>query len=380
MLTGYWHCEFPPPNRHSDGDSWYLALSQGQLVFSGSQQLSWQGLFKIFQRYVPHLRSEDAQQSIAALRQWFVADSQALQSASFPYLLDELYRLNLINPSQVERALRLKILADCDAYLFDRPGQAQFLPLPQLHTQSPIAGFDVEGLLSEVMERQAWWNKLKMQIPSMDSIPVLNREVLHLSHFTAEQKQRLEDLVYSGKTLNDIAVASAQDTLEIAKVFAKLLNQGLITFKSSTQSAIPEIVVVDDSPVLLRQFESLVSSWGYAVSTFSNPIDALRMLSRTNPTLIFLDINMPEVTGFDLVKQIRRYPDLDTVPLVMLTAERTLSNNWRARWSGCKFLTKPLAPHEVPQFQMELRMLLAELAPLQQFTPLEKIYHTTTSY
>ncbi|MCG8362671.1 MAG: hypothetical protein MJA27_04965, partial [Pseudanabaenales cyanobacterium] len=44
----------------------------------------------------------------------------------------------------------------------------------------------------------------------------------------------------------------------------------------------------------------------------------------------------------------------------------TLSNNWRAQWSGCQFLTKPLTPKEVPDFQVELRMLLEELAPLHR--------------
>lgn len=371
MLTGYWHCEFPALNRHSQGNSWYLALSQGRVIFSGSQQLCWQDLFNVFQRYVPHLRSEDAKQSIAVLEQWFTLDQHPPRSVLFPALLSELYKLNLISPLQVERALRLKILADCDAYLFDRPGHAQFLPLPQLQTQSPIAGFEIEDLWSEAMERQAWWHKLQTQIPSLNTVPVLNREAVSASNFTIEQKQRLEALVSHGKTLNDIAFSSAQDALEIAKVFAKLINQGLVTCRSLTHPSVPEIVVVDDSPVLLRQFESLVTGWGYGVKCFANPTDALQTLSSSSPTLIFLDINMPDVTGFDLVKQIRRCPDLDAVPLVMLTAERTLSNNWRARWSGCKFLTKPLIPNEVPQFQLELRMLLTELAPLQPASPLE---------
>lgn len=386
MLTGYWHCKFPASDSSSDSRSWYLALSQGRVIFSGTQQPSWTDLTQVLQRYVPQLRSEDAVQSLARLGQWFGADHYAPRSLPFPHLLNELYKLDLITPPQVERALRLKILADCDTYLFERSGHAEFLPLPQLHSQSLLPGLAIEELLSEAMERQSWWSRLRTQIPSMGSMPVLNRGAVTDSHFTIEQKQRLEALVASGKTLDNIAFVSAQDDLEIAKVFAKLINQGVISLRTTPLSepevvletapeaapATPEIVVVDDSPVLLRQFESLVAGWGYVVKSFSNPIDALQTLSsKSQPTLIFLDINMPDVTGFDLVKQIRRFPDLDSVPLVMLTAERTLSNNWRARWSGCKFLTKPLTPSEVPQFQMELRMLLAELAPLQSFNPVK---------
>ena len=376
MLTGYWHCDFSAFSSSNNESLWYLALSQGRVIFSGSQQLSWAALFQVFQRYSLHFRSDDVKQSVASLDQQIVLDRSVSQSMLVPHLLNELHKLNLISPPQVERALRLKVLADCDTYLFDRPGYAQFLPMPQLPNQSPIAGFEIEGLLSEAIERHAWWHKLQTQIPSMNSIPVLNREAMSASNLTIEQRQRLELLISSGKTLNDIAFVSAQDTLEIAKVFAKLSNQGLVRFKSSREPVTPEIIVVDDSPVLLKQFERLVSSWGYIVKSFSHPTEALQALPRSQPALIFLDINMPDVTGFDLVKQIRRCPDMDSVPLVMLTAERTLSNNWRARWSGCKFLTKPLDPNEVPQFQMELRLLLAELAPLQSLDS----YEHTPSY
>jgi len=381
MLTGYWHCQFPGFNQNSDTNDdahlWYLALSQGRVIFSDNQQISGQALFTIFQRYLPHLRGDDARQSLTALEQWFVSETQRSRSPLLPHLLSELYKLNLVSPPQIERALRLKILADCDTYLFDRPGQAQFLPMAHLQSQSPIAGFEIENLLSEAIERQAWWHKLQTQIPSMDSVPILHREAMRASNLTIEQQHRLELLVSSGKTLNDIAFVAAQDALEIAKVFAKLINQGLVSLKSTFSLTVPEVVVVDDSPILLKQFESLVTSWGYSVKSFSRPADALQSLRTANPTIIFLDINMPDVTGFDLVKQIRRFPDLDSVPLVMLTAERTLSNNWRARWSGCKFLTKPLIPDEVPQFQMELRMLLAELAPLQSSTRVSS--HSTES-
>jgi DNA-binding response OmpR family regulator len=103
------------------------------------------------------------------------------------------------------------------------------------------------------------------------------------------------------------------------------------------------------------------------VRAFNNPSIALQTLSSSNPAVIFLDINMPEISGFDLIKQIRRQPALSTVPLVMLTAEKTLSNNWRSRLSGCRFLSKPLTVDEIPHFQMELRMLLAEFIPLYQY-------------
>ncbi len=83
----------------------------------------------------------------------------------------------------------------------------------------------------------------------------------------------------------------------------------------------------------------------------------------SKPVVIFLDINMPGASGFDLIKQIRRQPQLSSIPLVLLTAEKTVSNQWRAQWASCKFLAKPRTPAEIHVFQTELRQMLGEIAP-----------------
>jgi hypothetical protein len=48
---------------------------------------------------------------------------------------------------------------------------------------------------------------------------------------------------------------------------------------------------------------------------------------------------------------------------VLLTAEKSVSNQWRAQWANCKFLAKPRTPAEVPTFRTDLRQMLFEIAP-----------------
>ncbi|MCY7337001.1 MAG: response regulator, partial [Chamaesiphon sp.] len=88
---------------------------------------------------------------------------------------------------------------------------------------------------------------------------------------------------------------------------------------------------------------------------------ALASIVELEPAAIFIDINMPGISGFELVKQIRIQPQLATIPLVILTGEQKLSNRWRAQWSGCDFLTKPLASADVEGFQVRLEELLVKL-------------------
>jgi CheY-like chemotaxis protein len=127
---------------------------------------------------------------------------------------------------------------------------------------------------------------------------------------------------------------------------------------------VPRILIVDDSAVLLKQFGDLLKSWGYQVCLVNEAKDAVRKIEDFRPSMVFMDINMPEISGFDLIKQIRRQPTLTTLPLVLVTAENNMANSFRAKWANCRFLAKPRASNETKEFREQLRLLLREFAPL----------------
>lgn len=360
-MTGYWLFKFPSLSGTNINNSWYLGLCQGKVVFSGNQHLNWQELLKIFQRYIARLQKADVRKVIEEWQQQVIQEKWPLQSVLLLELLDKLQQMTSITREEMREALRLKILSDFDTYLFNYSGQAQFLSSSPLELQTSLGTFDLKDLLDSAQARQTLWQKLKVTIPSLESVPVLNSEVVKAANLTSQQQLWLLTLTSQGKTLNEIANYLAQDSLEVAKIFSSLIGKNFVQLKSSNLTATPEIFVVDDSPLILKQFENLVTSWGYSVRSFQAPETVLQAIKYANPSVFFLDINMPGITGFDLVKEIRRQPQLVSVPIIMLTAEQTLTNNWRARWSGCQFLNKPLTPNEVPKFKNDLRLLLAEL-------------------
>ena len=130
----------------------------------------------------------------------------------------------------------------------------------------------------------------------------------------------------------------------------------------------PKVFIVDDSPVLLQQMQRLLTSWGYQVDFTDNAEEATDKILESKPTMVFIDINMPSLNGFDLIKQIRRRRELSSLSLVLLTAENSMTNNFRARWANCRFLAKPRSSSDTPKFRDELRNLLRELAPLSTDT------------
>ena len=130
----------------------------------------------------------------------------------------------------------------------------------------------------------------------------------------------------------------------------------------------PRVFIVDDSPVLLQQMQRLLISWGYQVDFTDDAEAATDKILDYKPTIVFIDINMPSLNGFDLIKQIRRQRDLAALSLVLVTAENSMTNNFRARWANCRFLAKPRSSSDTPKFRDELRNLLRELAPLSTDT------------
>ncbi len=130
----------------------------------------------------------------------------------------------------------------------------------------------------------------------------------------------------------------------------------------------PRVFIVDDSPVLLQQMQRLLISWGYQVDFTDDAETATDRILEYKPTIVFIDINMPSLNGFDLIKQIRRQRELASLSLVLVTAENSMTNNFRARWANCRFLAKPRSASDTPKFRDELRNLLRELAPLSTDT------------
>jgi CheY-like chemotaxis protein len=96
----------------------------------------------------------------------------------------------------------------------------------------------------------------------------------------------------------------------------------------------------DLAPLLLKQFGNLLTNWGYQLSLVNDSANATRQMLSEKPDIVFMDINMPNLNGFDLIKQIRRQPSLASIPLVLVTSENTITNSFRAKWANCRFLGK----------------------------------------
>jgi DNA-binding response OmpR family regulator len=115
------------------------------------------------------------------------------------------------------------------------------------------------------------------------------------------------------------------------------------------------ILVIDDEPYILRSLSYLLAREGYTVETASNGEEGLERVRTLRPPLVFLDIMMPAMNGYEVCEQIKQDPTLAGTYVIMLSAKGQQIDRERGLLGGAdEYMTKPFSPREVAQRVREL--------------------------
>ena len=103
-----------------------------------------------------------------------------------------------------------------------------------------------------------------------------------------------------------------------------------------------KILLVDDSKTILRSAEMFLAEKGCEVLTAENGFESLSIISKHKPDIIFMDIMMPKLDGYQTCALIKSNQEYADIPVVMLSSKHNLFDMARGRLSGSeKYLTKP---------------------------------------
>jgi len=109
-----------------------------------------------------------------------------------------------------------------------------------------------------------------------------------------------------------------------------------------------KILVVDDTPQNVKLLADLLTVKGYAVVTASSGAQALEKVGKEQPDLVLLDVVMPEMSGYEVCRQIRDNPVTAMLPVVMVTALDPMQERVKGIDAGADdFLTKPINQAEL---------------------------------
>ena len=114
------------------------------------------------------------------------------------------------------------------------------------------------------------------------------------------------------------------------------------------QQAAACVLLVDDSATIRRSAESMLTHEGFSVITAENGFEALSKIARHHPDIIFVDIMMPRLDGYQTTAIIKNNPEYRKTPVIMLTSKDGLFDKARGRVVGSDlYLTKPFTREEL---------------------------------
>jgi DNA-binding response OmpR family regulator len=126
-------------------------------------------------------------------------------------------------------------------------------------------------------------------------------------------------------------------------------------------NAVPRILVVDDQADILELTSTVLEAAGYAVTTADNGLEALDRLAAEGFDLVLLDINMPEMDGWETLRLIRADEFLQGLPVVMFSVKGEFRDKIHGMQEGAQdYITKPF---EVDELLNRVRRVFESVDP-----------------
>lgn len=115
------------------------------------------------------------------------------------------------------------------------------------------------------------------------------------------------------------------------------------------------ILVVDDEPFICRSLTFVLRKADYLVFEARNGEEAIVAIKEHKPDLVFLDVMMPKINGFEVTERVRSDPELAHVKIILLTAKGQESDREVGKTAGANdYMTKPFSPTKILERAREI--------------------------
>ncbi len=126
------------------------------------------------------------------------------------------------------------------------------------------------------------------------------------------------------------------------------VNQRMLGMNEEIDISGKKVMVIDDSKTIRRTAESLLKKAGCEVFTANDGFEALSVIADSNPDIIFVDIMMPRLDGYQTCALIKHNSEFKKTPVIMLSSKDGLFDRARGRIVGSEeYLTKPFTKDEL---------------------------------
>ena len=107
------------------------------------------------------------------------------------------------------------------------------------------------------------------------------------------------------------------------------------------------ILFVDDDPLTLETYSTIIGYYGHDILLASTAEQAIQVAADGQPDIMVLDMNLPDMHGFDLRRKLRRNPKTAEIPAVMVSASPELFSERALEAGAQEFRSKPILPDDL---------------------------------
>ena len=340
------------------GDEWHLYLYLGRIVYGtgGNHSIRrWQRNLILNLPQIPF--------QLSSLQDELTERKADLNDNVWEYeQISHWVEQKIITPQQGENVISFAV----GEILFDLTQARQVIcRLNQDNILSPkLETIEPEDSITTTSNIWSNWEEAQVadRIPNMAPIILQPQQLQQKTSISAYQS--LCKLLNGNRTLRDLAVQLKTSPLQVVCSLLPYIQSGIfglvdvpdlleiispanVNYGYDNRDR-PLIACIDDSLMISHMMEQIITMAGYQFIAVNDPLDAVDMLMNRQPDLIFLDIVMPKISGYDLCAQLRKYPEFEQTPIIFLTSSSGIIDRIRAKMVGSSdFLKKTVDADEL---------------------------------
>ena len=121
-------------------------------------------------------------------------------------------------------------------------------------------------------------------------------------------------------------------------------EEGSLAGRAYGMTMTKTVLIVEDNELNMKLFNDLLEAYGYRTIKTMSGQDAMSLARAHRPDVILMDIQLPEISGEDIIEWMKSDPDLRAIPIIAVTAFAMKGDEERIRAKGCEaYLSKPIS-------------------------------------